>query len=220
MSIGPDPIRAKPARRRVLAGAVAALAVAAGALALYGTGAWPGNRVAAECREAGPVAARMDAVARGEVAGFRVAAPPSRSPDLSFDAPDGTRSDLKAFRGRTILLNLWATWCEPCKREMPALDRLQAALGGPDFEVVAVNVDTRDVDRPRAWLEAAGIRGLAYYSDKNAGIFQDLRRAGQAEGMPTTLIIDAKGCRLGTMAGPADWASADGLALVKAALGR
>ena len=118
-----------------------------------------------------------------------------------------------------MLLNLWATWCEPCKREMPALDRLQGELGGPGFEVAAVNIDTRNLDRPKLWLDGAGIRKLTYYKDTEATIFQDLRRAGLAEGMPTTILIDPKGCLLGRLAGPAEWAGPDGQALIKAALG-
>jgi hypothetical protein len=82
-----------------------------------------------------------------------------------------------------------------------------------------VNIDTRNLEQPKTWLAQAGVTKLAYYNDREAKIFQDLRRAGQAEGMPTTLIIDAKGCRLGTMAGPADWAGPEGLALVRAAIG-
>ena len=133
-------------------------------------------------------------------------------------APDGSRRDLASFRGRNVLLNLWATWCEPCLREMPALDRVQAQLGGPGFEVVAVNIDTRNLERPRAWLEKAGVTRLAGYADHEARIFQDLRRAGLAEGMPTTLLIDSAGCRLGRLSGPAEWDSPDGLALLRAAL--
>jgi thiol-disulfide isomerase/thioredoxin len=160
----------------------------------------------------------MSPLARGEVAAFQVARALEPAPTVAFDDPEGRRKTLADFRGRAVLLNLWATWCEPCRREMPALDRLQAELGGAGFEVVAVNIDTRNVERPKAWLAEAGVSRLAYYSDREAKVFQDLRRAGQAEGMPTTLLIDARGCRLGTMAGPAEWSSPDGQALIRAAL--
>ncbi len=86
-----------------------------------------------------------------------------------------------------MLLNLWATWCVPCRKEMPALDALQGKLGGPDFEVVAVNIDTRDPEKPKAWLKDVGVDKLAYYSDSNAKVFQDLKAIGKAFGMPTTL---------------------------------
>ena len=74
-----------------------------------------------------------------------------------------------------MLLNLWATWCVPCRKEMPALDALQAKLGGPDFEVVAVNIDTRDPDKPKTWLKEVGVQQLAYYADPSAKVFQDLK---------------------------------------------
>jgi thiol-disulfide isomerase/thioredoxin len=205
-------------RRRLVVGAVV-LGLAAVAAGLYGTGRLASNSAESDCGTAAPALARLAPLATGEVAAFQVASHPEAAPGLAFDGPDGSRKNLADFHGRTILLNLWATWCEPCRREMPALDKLQGELGGPKFEVVTVNIDTRNLDRPKAWLAQAGVTRLAYYADKEAKIFQDLRRIGQAEGMPTTLIIDAKGCRLGTMAGPAEWAGPEGLALVRAAIG-
>lgn len=204
--------------RRLLVGAIVLGLGAAGA-ALYGTGYLASNSAEADCGGAAPTLARLGPLARGEVAAFQVASAPEAAPGLAFDAPDGTRKTIADFRGRTILLNLWATWCEPCRREMPALDTLQGKLGGPKFEVVTVNIDTRNLDRPKSWLAQAGVTRLAYYNDREAKIFQDLRRVGQAEGMPTTLLIDAKGCRLGTMAGPAEWSGPEGLALMRAAIG-
>lgn len=156
--------------------------------------------------------------ARGELAAFKVTERPAPAPELAFKAPDGRDLTLADFRGKVVLLNLWATWCAPCRHEMPALDRLQETLGGPGFEVVAVNIDTRNPDRARTWLAETGIRHMANYTDHSAKIFQDLRKVGRAFGMPTTLVIDAKGCELGHLAGPAEWASEDALALVRAAL--
>ena len=103
---------------------------------------------------------------------------------------------------------------------MPALDALQAEFGGPDFEVVAVNIDTRNLERPRQWLVENGITRLAYYADPEAKVFQELKRVGQAIGMPTTLLIDAKGCQLGVLHGPAEWHSDDARKLIRTALGR
>lgn len=207
---------AGPARRRT-AVAVALVLAAAGA-GLYGTVRLRGNQGQGECAAAAVVLARLAPLATGDVAAFEVAKRAVPAADLRFEDGDGRARSLADYRGRTVLLNLWATWCEPCKQEMPALDRLQAELGGPAFEVVAVNIDTRNLDRPRTWLEAAGIRRLAYHSDREAMIFQDLKRAGDAEGMPTTLLIDPRGCRLGRIFGPADWAGRDALALIRAAL--
>jgi thiol-disulfide isomerase/thioredoxin len=211
----------KPARRsrRLLIGALAAGLVAIGA-ALYGTLSGAGNSVAAECRAAKPVAERLAPLARGEVAAVKVEKDPRRLPDLTFNGPEGRPVTLAELRGKTVLLNLWATWCAPCRQEMPALDKLQGELGGADFEVVAVNIDTRNLDKPRRWLEEAGVTRLAYYADSQARIFQDLRQAGKAVGMPTTLLLDPQGCELAHLSGPAEWASEDALKLVRAALGR
>ncbi len=202
-------------RRPAVLGALALAVVAGG---LYGTARLRGNSAPAACSASAAIAARLKPLARGELAAFEVSAAPVPAPSLAFAGPDGVRLALDQMRGRTVLLNLWATWCEPCKREMPALDRVQAALGGPGFEAVAVNIDTRNTDRPRRWLDEAGIRSLRYYSDDQAKIFQDLRRAGEAEGLPTTLLVGPDGCRVGRLAGWAEWASPEGLALLRAAL--
>ena len=200
--------------------AALALAVVVGAgAALYGTSPGAGNSAAVQCRAAKPLAERLAPLARGEVAAFSAAVAPAPVPNLAFTGPDGAPKTLADFRGRTVLLNLWATWCVPCRQEMPALDRLQADLGGDGFQVVAVNIDTRNPDRPKAWLREAGVRNLAYYADSQAKAFQDLKRAGKAVGLPTTLLIDPQGCELGLLAGPAAWDSPDGLKLVRAALG-
>jgi len=139
-------------------------------------------------------------------------------PDLAFRDGAGRDRSLKDWRGRTVLLNLWATWCVPCRKEMPALDALEGKLGGENFEVVAVNIDTRDPQKPLAFLKDVGIKRLAYFSDPSAHVFEDLKTAGKAFGMPTTLLIDRSGCEIGNMAGPAEWASDDGVKLVSAAI--
>ncbi len=83
--------------------------------------------------------------------------------------------------------------------------------------MVAVNIDTRDPQKPHAFLKEVGVTHLAYYSDPSAKVFQDLKLAGKAFGMPTTLLVDHAGCEIGEMAGPAEWASPDGIKLVSAA---
>jgi thiol-disulfide isomerase/thioredoxin len=206
-------------RRNALIGAAAVAVAALGAMGLYGSGG-AGNSGAGQCRAATATAERIGPLARGEVAAVTVARASQPVPNLAFLAPDGAPTSLADFRGRTVLLNLWATWCAPCKQEMPTLDKLQAELGGGDFEVVAVNIDTRNVDRPKAWLRETGIGRLAYYADPEAKVFQDLKRVGKAFGMPTTLLVDPEGCELAIINGPADWASEDASKLIRAALGR
>jgi thiol-disulfide isomerase/thioredoxin len=117
-----------------------------------------------------------------------------------------------------VLVNLWATWCVPCRKEMPALEGLQARLGGSNFEVVAVNIDTRDPEKPKNFLKDAHLTRLGYFSDQKAKVFQDLKGVGRALGMPTSVLVDGQGCEIGTVAGPAEWASDDAVQLITAAL--
>ena len=172
------------------------------------------------CRPAVELARKLAPFARGEVAAVNMAKSPLKVPDLAFQDATGKPLTLENWRGRTVLLNLWATWCVPCRKEMPALDALEQRLGSPGFEVVTVNIDTRDPEKPKAWLKEVGVTKLAYYADPAAKAFQDLKEAGRAFGMPTTLLIDPNGCEIGTIAGPAEWASDDAIKLIQAALAK
>ncbi|MGL5733312.1 MAG: thiol:disulfide interchange protein TlpA [Beijerinckiaceae bacterium] len=173
-----------------------------------------------QCMAARETAKRIAPLAKGEVAALAVRASPGLLPVLNFKKPDGTPVTLADFKGRTVLLNLWATWCAPCKKEMPALDALQAQLGSADFEVVAVNIDTRNAERAPQFLDDIGVKNLVRYTDNSVKIFDDLKAKGKAFGMPTTILIDGNGCELANLAGPAEWASTDAIALVKAAVAR
>jgi thiol-disulfide isomerase/thioredoxin len=198
-----------------VAAAIGILAVLAG---IYGIGRLRSNPADAACRPAVNAASRIAPLVHGEVAALAVAQSPFHVPDLAFKDAQGRDKTLADWQGRTVLLNLWATWCVPCRREMPALDALEQKLGGPDFEVVAVNIDTRDPQKPLTFLKDVGVSHLAYYSDQSARVFEDLKSAGKAFGMPTTIIVDRSGCEIGNMAGPAEWASEDGVKLVRAAI--
>ena len=207
----------KISRLRLVSAAAAAgiLVVLAG---VYGIAHLRSNPADAACQAAVNTAKKIAPLVHGEVAALAVAQTPFRVPGLAFKDAEGHDRKLADWRGRTVLLNLWATWCVPCRREMPALDALQALRGGADFDVVAVNIDTRDPQKPLAFLKDVGIPHLAYYSDDSAKVFEDLKEAGKAFGMPTTVIVDPSGCEIGTMAGPAEWASDDGVKLVSAAI--
>src|SRR5277367_4259566 len=195
-------------RRQMTARAALALCGALAVLAgVYGIGHLRSNPADAVCQPAVNIASRIAPLAHGEVAALAVAQKPFRVPNVAFKDAAGHDRTLADWRGRTVLLNLWATWCIPCRREMPALDELQALRGGNDFEVVAVNIDQRDPEKPLAFLKETGVTHLAYYSDASARVFEDLKEAGKAFGMPTTVIVDPNGCEIGTMAGPAEWAS-------------
>lgn len=203
---------------RILVGGVAGLA--AGLVAVYGIAGLTRNDGDPTCRPAVEAAKRMAPLSRGEVAAVRMADTAQRLPALAFKDAAGRDKSLADWRGRVVLLNLWATWCFPCRKEMPALDELQDKLGSDRFEVVSVNIDTRDPDKPKTWLKDAGISRLAYYADGSARVFQDLKAVGKAIGMPTTLLVDANGCEIASLAGPAEWASEDAVRLVQAAIGK
>jgi thiol-disulfide isomerase/thioredoxin len=212
--------RPKRLNRFTLIALGVAVGAAFGLAAVYGISAMQRNPTEAACKPAGELAKRLAPLARGEVAAVGIAADPKRLPELSFTDPEGKPRKLADFQGKTILLNLWATWCVPCRKEMPSLDALQARLGGETFEVVAINIDTRNLDKPKAWLQEVRIKQLGYYADPSAKVFQDLKAVGKAFGMPTTLLIDPQGCELGTLAGPAEWASDDAIKLIETALGK
>ena len=174
--------------------------------------------VNADCAGAVAAAAAVAPVVHGEVAAFLVANAPDLLRDLSFKAPDGSDTSVAAFAGKTVLLNLWATWCVPCRTEMPALDRLEAELGGKDFSVVAVNVDVNDSGRAQDFLREIGVAHLAFYADPSFAIFNKLKSRGLALGLPATLLIDPRGCRIGGVEGPAAWDSEEAKTLVRAAI--
>jgi len=156
--------------------------------------------------------------ATGEVAAFLPAQKPLSINDLKFKAPDGSETGIPDFTGRTILLNLWATWCAPCRKEMPALNDLQAELGNDDFEVVAVNLDKGNPEKPLDFLKEIGVDKLAFYNDSSNGVLTTLRQKARATGLPTTILIGPSGCEIGTMYGPAEWASDEAKTLIKAAM--
>jgi thiol-disulfide isomerase/thioredoxin len=220
MTQTPDAAR-RLAKRRLAVVVIGGFAgVGVGLAAVYGITTLTRNPGAsAAC---GPTVQRAQALAplaRGEVAAMTPASKPLAIPNLAFADASGKSHTLTDWRGRTLLLNLWATWCVPCRKEMPALDTLQQKLGGPKFEVVALNIDSRNPEKPKAWLQEVGIAHLGYYADPSGKAFQELKAVGRAVGLPTSILIDPAGCEIGYMAGPAEWASEDALKLVTAALG-
>jgi thiol-disulfide isomerase/thioredoxin len=208
-----------PPRRLLLPAALGVLAVLAAGVVLYGTLA-PTGKVAGACPSASmALAAKLAPLAKGEAAGVSIASEPHEALPLAFERANGSKASLADFRGRAVLLNLWATWCVPCRVEMPALDRLEVQAGGPGFEVVAVNVDTARLERRAAFLDSVGVKALARYADPSGDAFETLRQDGKALGLPVTMLIDKDGCEIGAAAGAVKWDSADAEALVGALKG-
>ena len=217
----PELPSSSPAAMRRIPVAIGAVVIGAliGFAGVYGIGRLNGSATGdPACRGAVDLARKLAPLAHGEVAALTMAATPLRLPDLAFEDGEGKPRKLSDWRGRTLLVNLWATWCVPCRKEMPALERLQTKLGGPNFQVVAINIDTRDPEKPKNFLKDAKLTRLGYYSDQNAKVFQDLKAVGRALGMPTSVLVDPQGCEIATIAGPAEWASDDATKLIRAAL--
>lgn len=165
---------------------------------------------------------RLEAVrptATGEVAAVLVPDGVRRMPDLAFFDPDGQPVTLSDWRGKTVLVNFWATWCAPCRKEMPMLDALQAEFGGDDFEVVAINMDTQDPEKAPDFLAEIGVTHLPNFNDPENAIVRTLRADNRRFGFPTTILIDGEGCEIGTLLGPAEWDSEDAKTMIRAVLG-
>ena len=207
-----------PASRLSSIAAVLAIVAAGGCYAFQHRD--PSVAASGACRASAESIGKLKATAKGEVAAVAVKSEPQPPPTIGFAGADGEPRTLADFKGKTVLVNLWATWCVPCRDEMPALDKVQARFGGPDFEVVAINVDTRNAEKPKAWLRQNGIHNLAYYADPTGKLLQVLQKSGHAVGLPTTLLVDGSGCEIALLKGPAEWASPDAFALVEAAIGK
>ncbi|MEL6744675.1 MAG: TlpA disulfide reductase family protein [Pseudomonadota bacterium] len=161
---------------------------------------------------------RLSAAAIGEVAAFTALDRGFDVSEFGFLKADGSETSMADWSGRTVLLNLWATWCAPCRAEMPALQKLQQTLGSDGFEVVPISLDLGSMDKPKAFYDEVGLTDLGLYHDAKMASLTTLKKAGLAFGLPATLLISTEGCVLGTLNGPAEWAGQDAQNLVKTAL--
>jgi thiol-disulfide isomerase/thioredoxin len=142
--------------------------------------------------------------------------PPAAVPALDFVDGDGRSMTLADFRGRVILLNVWATWCVPCRKEMPTLDRLQAKLGGADFQVIALSIDRQGMAVVKPFYRDVGLAALGIYIEQSGKATQLLH----AVGVPMTLLIDRQGREVARKMGPAEWDSPEMVAIIRRYLDR
>lgn len=150
-------------------------------------------------------------LATGAMANFSIADEPLPAPDGEFTDADGNPVRLSDFRGKLVLLNFWATWCGPCVRELPDLDRLQAELGSAAFQVVALSSDRKGPEVIGPFFAKHEVRNLAIYNDRRGGV----QRAFKVLGLPTTVLLDAEGRELGRLVGPAEWGGEDARRLIR-----
>ena len=180
----------------------------------------------ADGRKAGPAETAADVLgpapaggvsrelATGTLAAFLVKPERKPLPDFAFQDGAGKPLKLSDWKGRVVLVNLWATWCAPCRKEMPDLATLQKELGSDQFEVVAISVDRKGAEASSTFLKETGADNLKLYVEPTTAIVGELQSAG----LPATILVDRQGREIGRLLGPAHWAAPEAIALVKAAL--
>jgi len=194
---------------------VAGLCGLLGFVAVYASGQRGDNgATSAVAPSAGVAASSGNPLATGEMVTFVFKKTREVVPDFTFTDESGAPKSIADWKGRVVLLNLWATWCAPCRKEMPALEQLQSELGGADFEVIAMSVDRQGALASRKFLDDIKIANLKLYTEstsKSVGLLH-------AAGLPTTILIDREGREVGRLAGPAEWNSADAKRLIGSVL--
>ncbi|MEM7424872.1 MAG: TlpA disulfide reductase family protein [Pseudomonadota bacterium] len=202
-------------RHKLLVTAVAvAAALAAIISALNWQGDAPGTATATKTQSTSGAVSLSRALVTGQMKNFVLKKDQPAMPGLKFVNADAKPLTLEDWKGRIVLLNLWATWCAPCRHEMPSLNRLEEALGGENFEVVALSVDRKGLKASAKFLQEVNASALKLYSDKTSEALQQL----QVIGLPATILIDRQGREIGRLLGPAEWDAPEAKALIEAAL--
>lgn len=205
--------KARNLKPAVLVVVLAAIAAAFGVY-LMGEGDGKVEPGAAVTTAAAPQGGLTRALSTGAMAAFVVKPQRKDVPEISFLLESGAATSLAPWKGRVVLVNLWATWCAPCREEMPSLARLQSEMGSPDFEVVAISVDRKGLEVSAKFLNEVNATALKLYADPSTEALGKF----MAVGLPSSILIDRQGREIGRLAGPAEWDSAEAKALIKAAL--
>ncbi len=204
----------KSSRARSLAIGLALLAAGLGIYWFQGTERKATALATAAVSGTGAGGAITRDMATGALAAFVVKPGRKPLPDIVFQDGDGRGLKFSQWKGRVVLINLWATWCAPCRKEMPALAELQSKLGSKDFEVVAISIDRKGIEASAAFLKETGSGALKLYVEPSSRILNEL----QALGLPATVLVDRQGREIGRLLGPAEWASPEAITLIQAAL--
>ena len=223
--------RQSASRTAVVSLATAAVAAAVGFAAVYVTAGRPdnaaqpppmaasgqpggGSAAPASTAQEAPKGPGANPLSQGQMAAFVFRKEPEALPEIKFQDAEGRERALSEWRGKVVLLNLWATWCLPCRKEMPSLDRLEAALGSDKFQVVALSVDRKGIEASKKFLDEIKVEKLGLYVDPTARANTNLRVIG----LPATLLIDAEGREIGRLLGPAEWDSEEAKRLIQTVL--
>jgi len=205
-------------RWTVAAGAVVVLAVFSASVLLTARPTLFSEAASApQCRASARIAAAVAPLATGHMAAFQTVEPADLTA-LPYDGAGRSARTIDALTGRVVLLNLWATWCAPCRAEMPMLANLHEAMAGDDFAVVAVSIDDKDRNRPQDFLTETNAEALDYHREPTLTLFNSLRSAGLAMGMPTTVLLGPDGCAAGVLHGMAEWDSPEAKRLISTAI--
>lgn len=207
--------RLKP--RRVLFLALGSAAVALALTLIIGNASAPR---AAGCAPQEAAAAAVDAAAVGELAALNGTGKGRGYADMAFNDANGTPMTIADFAGKKLLVNFWASWCVPCRAEMPALDALADSYNSDGFMVLPINLDIGEggLAKARAFLDEGQFRHLPLYADSTFAAFERLKTEAVAIGLPATLLLDDKGCEIGVLQGPAEWDTPDGRNVIDALL--
>jgi thiol-disulfide isomerase/thioredoxin len=203
--------------RWLVIGAVAVVAVAIAIWFLLSNGATQ----ARECPVQVDAAATLDFAAMGELAALGGTGEGRGYSTLAFKDEAGTAMDIGDFKGKALLVNFWASWCVPCREEMPALDALAGKYNSDNFMVLPINLDIGEsgLGKAKAFLDENKFAHLPLYADNSFAAFERLKLEAVAMGLPATLLLDQSGCELAVLQGPAQWDTPDGHKVIEALLG-
>lgn len=192
---------------------VAGLALAIAAWVMLGNAG-----TARECPVQAEAAAAIDAAAVGELAALNGTGEGRGYATMAFKDAEGTAVTIADFKGKALLVNFWASWCVPCREEMPALDALATKYNSDAFMVLPINLDIGEGGLAKAqdFLDENSFANLPLYADNSFAAFERLKQEAVAIGLPATLVLDENGCELGVLQGPAHWDTPDGEAVVEA----
>jgi len=173
---------------------------------------------ASDCVPQADAASKIDTAAIGQLAALNGTGTGRNYADLAFTDATGKPVTIADFAGKTLLINFWASWCVPCRAEMPALDKLAAAENDENFMVLPINLDMGEggLDKAKAFLGQGGWQNLPLYADSSFAAFKRLQITGVAIGLPASILVDKKGCEVGVLQGPAEWDTPDGLNVIGA----
>lgn len=204
--------------RRVLVIALASAAVALAITLYVGNSGAP---QASECPVQTEAAAAIDAAALGELAALNGTGEGRGYADMSFKDASGAPLTVGDFGGKKLLINFWASWCVPCREEMPALDAVADRYNSEQFMVLPINLDLGEdgLAKAQAFLDEGAFQHLPLYADPTFEAFERLKREAVAIGLPATLLVDEEGCELAVLQGPAEWDTPDGHRVVETLLG-